>query len=473
MEVRSIQRQVTLVCVIFVLMLSTVLGLVVYRLYTRTMFQKYERQMTSVLDYVESRLDKDDMSVCAETLVESEKYRQFQSFFDDFIDHYDDVHYLYIVRVYDAGGRTEAVEICAANSEYEKEFMPENVLHLGDWDPSWYDDETLARFLSIQTGVEDVFLLNGSKWGVDYSLFRPLIDSKGDHFGLLCVDVSMDELSASIYRNILLSVFAIFGIGLLFILLLNAWFRYHVIQPIQALEKSVSLFAQDSVDKRSVEELVYHSPSLKMNNEVSALASAVDKLANNMRAYLSGALAAEDEARNLQAHVFAMDALAYRDALTHVKNRAAYDIKKEELEQAISHHEAEFAIVMVDLNNLKSINDSYGHDYGNEYIVGSCSVICYIYNHSPVYRIGGDEFLVVLQGSDYRARSDLLRKLRAAFNRKLSAYGDQPWHNYSAAAGMAVFREGDSVESVFRRADEEMYRQKAAIKARHSRASGD
>ena len=110
-----------------------------------------------------------------------------------------------------------------------------------------------------------------------------------------------------------------------------------------------------------------------------------------------------------------MNDIAYKDALTRVKNKAAYDEKTDSLSWDIMNLAARFGIVMVDLNFLKVINDKYGHDKGNEYIVGSCRVVCDTYVHSPVYRIGGDEFLVVLEGQDYDNREELLEQVKAAF----------------------------------------------------------
>ena len=71
-----------------------------------------------------------------------------------------------------------------------------------------------------------------------------------------------------------------------------------------------------------------------------------------------------------------------------------------------------FALVVCDLNNLKKINDSQGHNAGDEYIRASSHLLCHIFVHSPVFRIGGDEFVVFLSGNDYSARNELMDQLR-------------------------------------------------------------
>ena len=104
--------------------------------------------------------------------------------------------------------------------------------------------------------------------------------------------------------------------------------------------------------------------------------------------------------------------MARRDELTHVKNKTAYHEKEKELQRQIDDSGAPFGIVVCDINSLKMINDTEGHRAGDEYIKACCTLICRTYQHSPVYRIGGDEFVVILQGDDYANRTKLLAALQ-------------------------------------------------------------
>ena len=105
------------------------------------------------------------------------------------------------------------------------------------------------------------------------------------------------------------------------------------------------------------------------------------------------------------------------DPLTGVKNRAAYDSVVSEFNSRIfNKNEKDFAIVIFDINNLKMINDELGHEFGDAYIINSCKLLCDVFKHSPVFRIGGDEFLIILRGEDYEARNDLLILLNDRMN---------------------------------------------------------
>ena len=153
--------------------------------------------------------------------------------------------------------------------------------------------------------------------------------------------------------------------------------------------------------------------------------------------------------------------MAYRDALTGVKSKLAYLDVLKDLEVRV--HEGsltEYGVVVFDLNRLKEINDTKGHDEGDEYIKSACRLICRNYDHSPVFRIGGDEFAAILEGSDYENRDSLL----GAFERSVEE--NMRDGRVVVASGMAVYQPGvdTSYNDVFRKADRRMYERKMQLK---------
>ena len=120
---------------------------------------------------------------------------------------------------------------------------------------------------------------------------------------------------------------------------------------------------------------------------------------------------------------------------------------------------------MVDVINLKKVNDTLGHECGDTYIKGCCSIVCNIFKHSPVFRIGGDEFVIILKNDDFANRDALLAEVETEFE-KTFAMTDRPeYERFSASVGMAVCEGAeDAVSAVFKRADEAMYAEKAEFK---------
>ncbi len=156
----------------------------------------------------------------------------------------------------------------------------------------------------------------------------------------------------------------------------------------------------------------------------------------------------------------AVEARALKDELTGVKNKYAYAKAKEKLEESLKNGEIqEFAIVVLDLNDLKYVNDTLGHKCGDAYIRKGCKMICDTFSHSPVFRIGGDEFVVIICGEDYD-NLDLLMGILETKNNENKLRGE-----VTLAAGRALGKAGSSINEVFEQADAKMYENKKKMKS--------
>ena len=120
---------------------------------------------------------------------------------------------------------------------------------------------------------------------------------------------------------------------------------------------------------------------------------------------------------------------------------------------------------MLDCNDLKVINDTYGHAKGDIYLQNACTAICRTFKHSPVFRVGGDEFTVILQHEDYDRRNELLDGIKE-FERAHNAASTAPWDMVALSVGMAVYdaEEDANVADVLKRADISMYEEKRQYK---------
>ena len=155
--------------------------------------------------------------------------------------------------------------------------------------------------------------------------------------------------------------------------------------------------------------------------------------------------------------------LARRDELTGVKNKTAYNELEKSVQANIDNgmDYLPFGLVVCDANNLKKINDTEGHVAGDEYIKKSAMLLCDTFVHSPVFRFGGDEFVVFLRGNDYINRKMLMEALHSQVKSNLKS-GAGP----ILASGMAEYTpETDNLFSeIFDRADKEMYKNKQKLK---------
>lgn len=300
-----------------------------------------------------------------------------------------------------------------------------------------------------------------NQYGKDYACYLPLfIDGK--KLGLIGVEVDIVKINRDILRS---SVRQMLFVGLILVfavVLLLYYIYYHYISKLSHLKDSVRLYSEG----KNAEIVSDIEKNATGKDEISVLAMQVSSMIMELENYMRNLLETAKELRDTQQRADAMNELANRDALTGIRNKTAYDNEVHQLDWEIADGSAEFAIAMIDLNFLKRINDTFGHEHGNVAIKNLCYIVCHVFEHSPVFRVGGDEFVVILRDSDYRNMDELVKE----FNRQISESSRDKnvnmWERISAAIGIAVFDPDmdSAVENVFRRADKAMYQRKREMK---------
>ena len=116
--------------------------------------------------------------------------------------------------------------------------------------------------------------------------------------------------------------------------------------------------------------------------------------------------------------------------------------------------------MVCDVNGLKQVNDNLGHKAGDEYIRSASQLICDHFKHSPVYRIGGDEFVVVLEGPDFVHRERIMAELNEA------VVANREAGKVVVACGLSEYNPlmDREVHAIFERADALMYARKIELK---------
>ena len=148
------------------------------------------------------------------------------------------------------------------------------------------------------------------------------------------------------------------------------------------------------------------------------------------------------------------------DAMTGAGSKHAYLEAEDELNTKIKEHEnIDFAVAIFDVNDLKRINDTFGHQAGDQYIRDAYSVIRTSFADSSIFRVGGDEFAVIVKDNDYGCVDELVEKIMEHNIQALKTGG------VVVACGVSRYDNDGSVESVFQRADQKMYENKYLLKS--------
>ena len=153
--------------------------------------------------------------------------------------------------------------------------------------------------------------------------------------------------------------------------------------------------------------------------------------------------------------------MIYTDPLTGARSKQAYMDDELNMERRIKEDlVTDLAVIVFDVNDLKLVNDTKGHDAGDMHILSACMMIGEFFPQSPVYRIGGDEFIVILEGEDYLHRASLLHSFDAQIEENLRC------GRVVVSSGLSDYdpETDKSYRSVFERADKRMYARKRKLK---------
>ena len=327
--------------------------------------------------------------------------------------------------------------------------------------------------LSVSDTVEPVIRSGSNGWVC--SAFSPVYASDGSTVCVTGCETDMDEVIGTRRRFF---VHLLIG-SLLFALLMQTlavlFIKKMYIDPINAITAEMKKFRPS--ENTSYKDAGVMELDINSRDDIGELYHGIRTIQTNIIDHLNDLselqadkLRAEHDIKAKEQQIGRLSQENQKDALTGVGSKSAYERKINELNYAISQGDVSFALVMVDMNNLKEINDKYGHRAGDQYIRGCCRMVCDAFKHSPVYRIGGDEFIVVLQGQDYKDRQSIAEHLRNEFDKKYSQTELDQWFRYSAAVGIAENASFDtSAAVVFKRAENDMYEDKERFRKKYGK----
>ena len=153
--------------------------------------------------------------------------------------------------------------------------------------------------------------------------------------------------------------------------------------------------------------------------------------------------------------------ITYKDALTGLRTGATCEEALDGVTRGMEEGDRDFAFALLDVNKTRHINELYGRDKGDEYLKASSALICYTFKHSPIFRLGGDEFLAVLRGADLQDREKRLDYMRREMANMQLAFDE--WKRLSISVGVALCEEGDRTSAdVLERARDLMLENKRA-----------
>ncbi|NPA40751.1 MAG: GGDEF domain-containing protein [Aquificae bacterium] len=201
-------------------------------------------------------------------------------------------------------------------------------------------------------------------------------------------------------------------------------------------------------------------------NEMLKRERARDELFYLKRAILAMAQELEDTINKLQVEKNRFEEMAYTDPLTGLSNRRFFMEEAKRMMDLAKRYKEPLALIMLDIDNFKRINDQYGHDVGDLVLKSLADVIKRSVRSSDIpARFGGEEFVIMLPRTDERGAVMVAERIREGFrNSKVHVNGKDVWTTVSV--GIALYEPGEDIESLIKKADEALYEAKRKGKDR-------
>ena len=284
-------------------------------------------------------------------------------------------------------------------------------------------------------------------YGSTYAYYTPLIIN-GNKLGVIGVEIEIAKYNHDIFIAALRQAFSIGVILIAVMILLLITIRSHYFKKLVFIKDKIQEY---SITKNTqIAELL--SKEVKNKDEISTIMGKLSDMIYELDLYMKNLSETKKHLRLTQQEAMEMSLLAMKDTLTGIRNKTGYDKEVLIIEEELNKGKIHVGAAVIDLNSLKKINDEQGHDNGNKAIIALCEIVRKTFKNSPVFRIGGDDFVVILKETDLYNVDTLCQTFRDTMK-------EQP---FTAAIGYAIFDpfQDAHFENTFRRATEEMKKAK-------------
>lgn len=168
----------------------------------------------------------------------------------------------------------------------------------------------------------------------------------------------------------------------------------------------------------------------------------------------------QEKIAQLESELQLMSEKVHEDHLTGILNRRGLDLAFDREVSRAQRQEQSICYALLDIDNFKALNDTYGHKVGDEALVYLVNAVKNVTRTEDVIaRYGGEEFVVLLPNTELKAAVEVLSRIRRDLTKKYFLHENKKLL-VTFSAGVAEFKEGETQENIFKRADEALYRAK-------------
>ena len=430
----STSRNMVLV-VAFLLVVNVTLAFLLIRISSSAMISLIQNRMLDMSNTAAAMLDGDVLETVTPEDQGTPGYDTIMRTLTCFQDNIE-LKYIYCIR--DAGNK---------NFVFGLDPTVEDPGEFGS--PIAYTDALYEA--SLGTAAVDTVAYEDA-WGSFYSAYSPVFNSAGKVAGIVAVDFSKKwydaQIATLISTTVITSLVSLIAGAMIVLSLTSAnRKRIHTVHgQLNELADNLETLMHEIGNKAAA----FHPEELK---KMPSGEESIDTLGDRIL-YMQ---------RELHAQIARVHEQAYVDGLTGLRNKTAYLETTKHIDMLIEQGIAVFSTAVFDMNGLKTINDKFGHEYGDVALKDAAKILASIFGEKDMFRIGGDEFIAIVKTASAEDMEFQFARLDNAlvFHNKTTHSYQTPLH---LSKGYSVFQpETDKgFKEVFRRADQKMYADKAA-----------
>lgn len=308
----------------------------------------------------------------------------------------------------------------------------------------------------MQGEVDDLDVTQ-DEYGYTCTYYVP-ITIDGEFLGLVAADGDVNVVEQEIQQNTRVLVALLSFAVIVGVYALSRVVNAECVSRLTLLNGQIETYTRDK-DPTVADEI---RGAIQHRDEIATLSHNIASMITDIEQHIANIIAISSELSSAQDRAAKLDDLARTDSMTGLMNKLSYTECMDRLDQEVQDGTARFSVTMIDLNFLKRMNDTYGHDVGDAAISRLAADIKQVYPSKTSFRVGGDEFVVVLEG----AKVEETEYLRQLFITTIKdGWTDDPATQLSAAVGSATYTDETRSRDVFDKADVAMYENKKAMKA--------
>ena len=256
---------------IFIAALCLVISVLGYFTIRTMLYRDYDFYLKDMLHYVDSMIDKDDMTECMKTGVESEKYQELQVFLDNFKDRHS-IAWLYVIKPINDSDNDNIMNVIAAMTPWEKENAPENEVFLNELCGTSYTADVAKLYLDALDKDDITYFEDYTEeWGLAYTAILPLKNSKGEAIAELCVDIYINDIKENLMMYVIGVVILMLLAGILYIALNMHWMNRRIIRPIANIGECIDSFVNSRSESNDADSMEIKDPEIKTGDELQML----------------------------------------------------------------------------------------------------------------------------------------------------------------------------------------------------------